>query len=77
MKIKATPIKAIDLKPGDLFSTAGPSYWDHYQNRMSIGERVYIRTCTSALDVDDSNETVFLIEIEKEKEKEKINGYLQ
>lgn len=43
MKLTATPILGKDLKPGDLFSTAGQYYWDH-PAPDSIGERVYIRT---------------------------------
>ena len=43
MKITATPITGKELKPGDLFSTAGQFYWDH-RDPASIGERVYLRT---------------------------------
>ena len=43
--IQATKIKAKDLKAGDLFSTAGPSYWNNaWANGESIGEKVYMRT---------------------------------
>jgi len=66
MKIVATEVKAIDLLPGDLFSTVGPSYWEHYTNRQGIGERVYIRTDVSSLEADDADTIVFKIEIKKE-----------
>lgn len=42
MKIIAQRVLAKELRPGDLFSTAGPEYWD--VSRLGIvGERVYIR----------------------------------
>lgn len=51
MKIHAEPMKAKDLRPGDLFSMIGPGgrlYWS--ENNMEIhaemgvvGEKVYIR----------------------------------
>jgi hypothetical protein len=47
MKIIATRIKAKDLKPGDLFSTADQSYFDFSTTKEEvIGEKVYIRTET-------------------------------
>jgi hypothetical protein len=62
IQIKATPIAARDLVPGDLFSTYGPSYWDSPLSG-SIGERVYIRTETPATNAPDADSTVFRIEI--------------
>ena len=47
MRIKAELIKGEDLRPGDLFSTVGPDYWDLAMDRLSVGERVYIRTNAS------------------------------
>ena len=64
MKIKATPIKGKDLKPGDLFSTAGPLYWDDVKDTYAIGEKVYIRTETPYDRANDFNSTVYKIEIE-------------
>ena len=64
MKIKATPIKSEDVKPGDLFSTEGPSYWDHY-DPQSIGEKVYIRT-EAPCPEGDRGFVVHKIEIEEE-----------
>jgi hypothetical protein len=61
MNICATPIRGRDLRPGDLFSTAGPEYWDAFVNFSSIGERVYIRTCAPGR--PDGDEMVFKIEI--------------
>ncbi len=65
MKIKATPIKGEDLKPGDLFSTAPQSYWDD-PGPGSIGERVYIRMNTPAEWAPDFDSYVYKITIEKE-----------
>lgn len=64
MKIKATLIKGKDLKPGDLFSTEGPAYWDYIKANFSIGERVYIRTETPT-NADDRETDVFKIEVEQ------------
>lgn len=62
MKIKATPIKGSDLKPGDLFSTAPQAYWDNIPG--SIGERVYIRTDSPAEWAPDFDSYVYKITIE-------------
>jgi hypothetical protein len=43
LKIPAEPLLAKELKPGDLFSTAGQFYWDHRQPD-AVGEKVYLRT---------------------------------
>jgi len=48
MRIIATPVKGKDLKPGDLFSMADQTYWDHYSS-YSVGEKVYIRTSAPLL----------------------------
>lgn len=61
LKIKATRIKGKDLKPGDLFSTAGPFYWSR-RDPMAIGEKVYIRTDAS-FGQDQEEQIVFKIEI--------------
>jgi hypothetical protein len=63
VKITATQVKGSELKPGDLFSTASQSYWDHFSNRQSIGESVYIRTETPH-DADDADTIVYRITIE-------------
>ncbi len=65
MKIKATPIKGQDLKPGDLFSTAGQDYWDN-PDPGSVGEKVYIRTNNPAEWYPDFGSYVYKITIEKE-----------
>jgi len=62
--IKATLVKGYELQPGDLFSTAGPDYWDKYfDHRNSVGEKVYIRTNFSPNDFEDANQNVYKIEI--------------
>lgn len=44
LRITAIPMLSEDLKPGDLFSTAGPEYWDVCDLlNQALGERVYIR----------------------------------
>ena len=48
VKITAELTTAFDLQPGELFSAAGPSYWDTALDKGSIGEAVYIRTNTDA-----------------------------
>lgn len=68
MKIKAVPIKAKDLKPGDLFSAVGPEYWDHYELRSAVAEKVWLRTDASPLDNSEDDETVYRIEVEDGKE---------
>ena len=60
MKIKATPIKAKDLKPGDLFSTAPQLYWDK-RDPNSLGEKVYMRT-DAPTPKDQAEEEIYLIE---------------
>lgn len=46
IKIRTEWVLGEDIKPGELFSTAGPEYWDSFgeESLGSIGERVYIRT---------------------------------
>jgi len=62
--VRATPIKARDLKPGDLFSTAGPDYWDTALNDLSVGERVYIRT-NAPTPPEQADIDVYLITIDQ------------
>ena len=65
VKIKAELVTAFDLQPGELFSAAGPSYWDTALDKGSIGEAVYIRTRTNANRAPDANDTVYRITIER------------
>ena len=51
MRIIATPVKASELEPGDLFSTASQAYWDavclpKLETGLPVGEKVFIRTPT-------------------------------
>ena len=64
MRIKATEVLAKDLKPGDLFSTEGQSYWDRHRLKLSVGERVYIRT-ENECPQDQEEERIYRIEIER------------
>ncbi len=65
MRVIATPVKARDLKPGDLFSTANQRYFDRaLRQGHSHGERVYVRTNTQCTErqLDDD---VYRITIER------------
>ena len=64
MKVKAYPVKAKELKPGDLFSTAGPIYWENIDSKYSLGEKVYIRTNTPTPS-DQAEEDVYYIKVEE------------
>lgn len=67
IKIKADLVRGTDLKPGDLFSTAGPEYWaSKAMNNGSVGEAVYIRTNTPAEIYDDADEPIYRIIIERD-----------
>jgi hypothetical protein len=66
MKIIATPVKGKDLQPGDLFSVKGPEYWNYFEEKGAIGEKVYIRTATPSSTAPDENEMVYRITIQKE-----------
>lgn len=65
VRIKATPTTGRDLHPGDLFSIAGPEYWDMVDATRSIGERVYVRMNTPAEESPDLDEQVYRIEVER------------
>lgn len=43
MKFIATRCTPPELNAGDLFSTAGPAYWEHF-DEATIGQKVYVRT---------------------------------
>lgn len=62
MTIVATPVLAGQLKPGDLFSTAGPEYWLNERDLTAVGERVFIRT-EAPTPEDQRMEVVYRIEI--------------
>ncbi len=64
MRIKATLVAATDLVAGDLFSVAGPEYWDAVDRIKSVGELVYIRTNTPAA-APDADALIYKIEVEK------------
>ena len=63
VKIVAKLTTAHDLQPGELFSAAGPSYWDAAMDSGSVGERVFIRTNTPANRAPDANDTIYRITI--------------
>lgn len=64
MKINTEQCTGRDLKPGDLFSIAGPDYWAGFETRHGIGEKVYIRTEEPCDNAPDADAKVFRITIE-------------
>ena len=42
--VVAIQVRGADLQPGDLFSTAGPGYWEAAMNSNFAGQRAQIRT---------------------------------
>jgi hypothetical protein len=45
VKITTEEMRAKDIKPGDLFTTAPQEYWDHVDKDLdAIAQTVYIRT---------------------------------
>lgn len=61
---RATETTCDQIKPGEMFSTAGPEYWEN-TSPHAIGEKVYLRSngpCPPA----DANEPIFRIEVEEE-----------
>lgn len=64
--IKAEPVIAKDLKPGELFSVRGPEYWDTFSTRDSVGESAYIRTNVPGEKFPDADAEVFRITIVRE-----------
>jgi len=64
MRITATRVKGKELKPGDLFSTAGPLYWENIDSEPSIGEKVYIRT-NRPLRPDQEDEEMYRVEVKE------------
>lgn len=60
----ATPTLSQDIKPGQAFSTSGPSYWDTAAEHGTIGERVYLRT-NSPTPPDQVDEALFVITTEE------------
>ena len=65
MRVKAELVTGRDLEPGDLFSTAGPEYWDVAMDRVSVGEMVYVRTNADTDLFDDADEPIYRITIER------------
>lgn len=66
VSIKAIPIVARDLQPGDLFSTEPQIYWDKMMIGRGVGEMVYIRTNQPCPDGDDVEFRCFKLEIIQE-----------
>ena len=64
MRIIATLVKAKELEPGDLFSTAGQEYWDTVSTNLSLGEKVYLRTSTPT-PADQAEVDIYKVTIEK------------
>lgn len=64
VSIKATPIIARDLQPGDLFSTANQRYWDRSMSDKGVGEGIYVRTNLPTNNADDADTPLFKLEIQ-------------
>jgi hypothetical protein len=64
MHIVATPVRAGDLRAGELFSTADPGYWAG-RDRFAVGEKVYVRTEAPAALAPDGDAIVYRIGIDR------------
>ena len=64
MRMRCEKILGNELEPGDLFSTAGPDWWNHVDESGSIGEKVYIRTSAPGEQAPDGHLPIFRIHIE-------------
>jgi hypothetical protein len=62
-KVIATPIKAKDLDPGELFSAVGSVHWDTALESGSVGEKCYIRTNEPVPSEDDGEQVVYRLTI--------------
>jgi len=62
-RVIATPVRAGDLLPGELFSAVGPVHWEDALNTRSVGEKCYIRTNTPADAADDADVIVYRLAI--------------
>lgn len=62
MKLRVESVRCRDLRPGDLFSTAGPEYWYGGRDWHAVGERVYIRT-EAPCPTDQENEQIYRVEV--------------
>lgn len=67
IQIQAETVKAKELMPGDLFSTAGPEYWANVNvaeegDSLPIGEKVYVRTNTP-VSTDEEEMEVTLVSL--------------
>jgi len=65
MRVTVTECRGVDLKPGELFTTADQFYWDH-RDPNAVGEKVYIRTDAPASNAPDWDETIYRIAINSE-----------
>jgi len=66
MKVQVEEVKAGDLEPGDLFSTAGRAYWDKRDGWPLgyIGEKVYIRTNVPCPE-DQADQKIYKVTVHK------------
>ena len=69
MKIKIIKVKGKDLKPGDLFSSLGKTFWNETNLKQLeksgvIGQKVYILTNVE-LSKEQKEDTIYKIEIIK------------
>lgn len=66
MRVQVEEVRAEDLEPGDLFSTAGRAYWDSRDAWFLgyIGEKVYIRT-NAPCPEDQADHKVYRVTVQK------------
>lgn len=64
VRFKVEEIPGRELRPGDLFSTAGPEVWDHVDARRSIGEKIYIRTNAPEDQATDGHLPIYRVVLE-------------
>jgi len=73
MKIIVTEVKAKDLEPGDLFTTANQAYWDAVCQPLpiglSVGEKVFIRTPVPC-PLEQADDPIYKLQIIKTSMKE-------
>lgn len=60
---EATETTCDQVRPGEVFSTGGPEYWEHLDPR-AIGEKVYIRT-NAPCPPHDVGQPIFTIEVKE------------
>ena len=61
MLFHMTRVKASEMKTGDLFSMAGPEYWNGGRPADAVGERLFVRT-EKICPLDQGDELIYRID---------------